>query len=133
MLEINLKKTKLKPVSWIQPHPGGVSILCSKCQSPNFEVHALFGSLRCTNCQLNRFAVHADRSGKNSAHVREIVCVGCLTTSKLDLSGGIAGTPVKGLQCVKCQVRTILEPGAVIDRRGEFINRKSKRIINNGT
>jgi len=25
MPEINMKKTRLKPVSWIQPHPGGVT------------------------------------------------------------------------------------------------------------
>ena len=129
-LEINMKKGLLKPASWIQPHPGGVSLLCSKCQSPDFSVHSLFGKLRCNNCNLDRFAVHADRIGKDSGAVREVVCTGCLTQTKLEMDGSLNDSQVTGLQCFKCKGKTRLEPGAVIDRRGEFINQKSKRIIN---
>ena len=130
MVEINLKKSKLKFASWIQPHPGGVALTCSKCQGPDFEVHGLFGQFRCNNCHLKRFAVHADMTGKDSASVHEIVCTGCLTQTKLDLGGQINGTALKGLECAKCHHRRLLEPGAVIDRRGNFINQPSKRIIN---
>jgi len=128
--EINLKKGRLKPASWIQPHPGGSSILCSKCRNPDFSVHSLSGMLRCNNCQLERFAVHVDRIGKDSGAVREIVCTGCLTQTQLDMRGAIGDQVVAGVQCAKCGGRTRLEPGAVIDRRGEFINHQSKRIIN---
>ena len=129
-MEINMNKAKLKFASWIQPHPGGVSVTCSKCQGPDFSVHALFGEFRCDNCHLTRFAVHTDMIGKDSASVHEIVCVGCLTQTKLDLAGQINGAAVKGMECAKCHRRVLLEPGAVIDRRGTLINQPSKRIIN---
>lgn len=106
--------------------------MCAKCENPNFTVHSLTSSLRCDECNLTQYAVHVDKIGKNSGAVAEIVCIGCLKQTKLDISGSIGGKAITGLMCGKCKGKTRLEAGAVIDRRGEFINKNSKRIINDG-
>lgn len=131
-MEINLKKGKLIPVSFMQPHPGGSSLLCSRCTSLDFTVHSLTTSMRCVRCQGDAHAVHVDQIGKDSASVNEVICVGCRKQTKLDLSGSIDDKPITGLKCCGCQKQTILEDGAVIDRRGEFLEQQSKRIIHDG-
>lgn len=131
-LEINMKKTKRIFPAWLQPPFGGSAINCSSCGGIDYTVHSLVNKMRCNNCRLDQFAVHVFVKGKNSAAISEFICIGCLTQTKVDDQGMVLGKDIMGIQCTGCKSKTLLEKGAVIDRRGELINKKSKRRLNNG-
>lgn len=131
-MEINLNKSRLIFASWIQPHMGGKSAVCSKCQGQDYIVRAGKRNLRCTGCGGKLFAVHVDKVGEDSGAVHEVVCIKCLTQVKSDIMGAINGVKVTALQCGTCNTVTPVEPGGLIDRRGEFKNEPNKRILIDG-